>query len=189
VSTINYNPSIQEILVCNDSYCPKFTVNTTGVLSVALSASTSHPSEFYPSDGGPTTTGTIPSWFAQGDTLQIVGYGINLPYNFQFADEATGVGGVATSSYPSFGICINNTLVTVNNAGGTPVIRENVYISCNITVNWNYVANFVGTGPYWLTCALEAASISMLNVPSALNGLVFYARPFIDVIHNLPLVT
>lgn len=131
--------------------------------------------------------------FQGGDAVRIIGYGLNLPEKFALADivqnETEALSAVpAMSLQADFFTYEAATDITPDQ--GFPILRENVYhesdylllpnailpVGVPITANWQLEVSFM---EIW---------ISMLNVPSTYNGETFYVRPWVEIVHTLPLV-
>jgi hypothetical protein len=162
--------------------CPQFTVDTSGVPSVA----TTQPpvlGVFEP----PSNTSNY--YFAPAEFVEIIGYGLYLPYSFSLADEDTLTAG---TSVPGLILDYGGTKVSEqgqNSGSGLPIMQANAY---HDTLIQAYLAEStiedamsggIGVVSSNLFYAISF-SISMIGVPSSLNGQTFYARPFIEVYHT-----
>jgi len=162
--------------------CSQFTVDTSGVPSVA----TTQPPVlglFKP----PSNTSNYR--FAPTEFVEIVGYGLYLPWSFSLAEEDTLTAG---TSVP--GLILDYGGAKVSDQGqttgsGLPIMQANAYHDTSIQA---YLAGStfgaamsggigIVSGGFFYAISF---SISMIGVPSSLNGQTFYARPFIEVYHT-----
>jgi hypothetical protein len=201
---------IREILIDNSqaNTTPAFQVDTSAdyVFAYQLPGTTPFNASSFCSSGAAAST---TPYLNATDAVHIVGYGLYLPYNFSLADQALinfPAGGVPG---PNFAVpTLNIGALTFHSpynyqllpmANGLPIMKENTYYCCDIFVNAQILAqigysfSFISSmctsipntsGPGG-TC--NVAAISMLNVPSWLNTKILYARPFIDIIHSIPM--
>ena len=169
-------------MIMDDSNCPFFTVDTTGVPSVV----TTQPTVlgiFKP----PSNTSNY--YFAPAEFVEIIGYGLYLPYSFSLADEDTLTVG---TSVP--GLILNYGGTTLSDQGqntgsGLPIMQANAYHDTSIQAYVNEATmpdpmyGGIGAMSSGLFYALSF-SISMIGVPSSLHDQTFFARPFIEVYHT-----
>ena len=182
------NTPFRHIMIMEDNSCPLFTVDTTGVPSVvtAIAGESSQPPVlglFKP----PSNTSNY--YFAPAEFVEIIGYGLYLPYSFSLADEDTLTVG---TSVPGLILDYGGTKVSDQGqytGSGLPIMQANAYHDTSIQA---YLAGF--TIPVAMSGGIGVVSsdvfsaipfsISMIGVPSSLNGQTFYARPFIEVYHT-----
>ena len=181
------NPSdkIREIILGSGTDVPQFTVATSAQAVECTGL-----------DKWAVLGGAIIGYYNQfqgGDAVRIIGYGLNLPEKFALADIVQNNSG-ASSAVPAMSILANFVTYVVGTDitpdQGFPILRENVYhesdylllpnailpVGVPITINWRLEVSFTDI---W---------ISMLNVPSTYNGKTFYVRPWVEIVHTLPLV-
>jgi hypothetical protein len=181
------NPSdkIREIILGSGTDVPYFTVATA-----------SQAVECTGLDIWAILGGAIIGYYNQfqgGDAVRIIGYGLNLPEKFALADVLSNDSG-ASAAVPAMSILANFLMsggaTDITPDQGFPILRENVYhesdylllpnailpVGVPITSNWQLEVSFTDI---W---------ISMLNVPSTYNGKMFYIRPWVEIVHTLPLV-
>jgi hypothetical protein len=172
---------IREILLCNDVQTPSFTVppgNTPAQITLG------NYSVFYPANNVTNST------FQAGDSAIIRGYGLYLPENFAFAALETTQPNPGSLSVPYIEMATNyassRSIVIPHHFS---LLRQNVYHVSEFFLDYTYL-HYLGNAPYQIVAYIfPQIYISMLNVPDVLIGNKYYARAWIDVEHNLPLIT
>lgn len=181
-----------DILSPDLGHQPHFTPDTTaGVKTVDLSMPSITTAVLYNHYGF--------SKFSKGDNIILLSMGLWLPENFSlasFAPAATGLTGlnlgayfrVATSDTTYQNIATGNGSIYIplenyENPIGAYIDAQNFKTLAGVLDDFNLLAalavpNNTGT-----------ARISMLNVPTALNGIKQYCGLFVKVMHNLPLIS
>jgi hypothetical protein len=128
-------------------------------------------------------------YFAPAEFVEIIGYGLYLPYSFSLADENALTAG---TSVP--GLILNYRGIPLSDHGqytgsGLPIMQANAYHDTSIQAYVNDaispipMAGGIGWMSAGIFCSIDF-SISMIGVPSSLDHQVFYARPFIEVYHT-----
>ncbi len=175
-----------EIMQPRISDCPKFTVNNAVNFVPVTNMATEKV--FW--------SGASRSTFATGDNLIILSAGYFIPENFALwnmenlngVEEPTvqlrlrlkesggvywdingfGSGGVLPLPFPNYEISLGGFVDTVNLGLSDPTFTLTGYMNYDST-----------------TATPDRMQISMINVPAALNGVVFYIIPFVKVMHTL----
>ena len=176
------NTPFRHIMVMENADCSQFTVDTSGVSAVAATAP-SVMGYFKP----PSNTSNYR--FAPTEFVEIVGYGLYLPWSFSLAEEDTLTAG---TSVPGLILDYGGTKVSdqgQTTGSGLPIMQANAYHDTSIqaylagTPSQAAMSGGIGVVSMDFFYAISF-SISMIGVPSSLNGQTFYARPFIEVYHT-----
>jgi hypothetical protein len=178
---------IIDLLTVPYANCPKFTVDTTGPIKVLVTNAVA--SIFY-------TSGGINNYFQQADNFEVLSAGFAYPFSSQRHFEVNGLpplsivilakGKTTGYTYPFKNLGSNS---------GVNIPIENYDMSINIFMDVQNLpaqgGNLLNAEKFSIFGGLIAASeyVSMVGVPSALNGLVLPIVPFIKVKHNFPLTS
>jgi hypothetical protein len=176
-----------DVLTPPMSLCPTFTVNT-GVLSVVIPDAVNYVA-MMASNG-------ISNRFVNGDSFELLSAGYFIPERFVLYNK-TGAGGndvpcpvIAFQAY-KITSAIGVTLTQIGTGGRLKCPFPNYETAMGCFIN---SALSIGE-PFRIEIKFPFPSglgggqcqVSMVNVPAALNGVVFTVIPWIKILHNFPL--
>lgn len=183
-------PEIIDILTPQEPDCPGFVVNTaapTGAVPI-----------IQPIPGASVVyyAGAGASRFARGDNFTLLSAGYFIPERFVLHNYDTA--GTSSDSTPIWqlqglplgaGVPISLFNVGVNGAIRVPMPNYEFSFGVFVDVEAN---NFVQptfqlVAVFPLVSGLDNPQISMVDVPAALNGVIFRIIPFLKVLHNTTL--
>lgn len=181
-------PEIIDILMPNVDAAPTFTVNIA-VNSVDLVPNPAGTQVMY--------AGANVSKFVRGDSFIVLSAGYFVPEGFRiYGYEEAGllkwpVPILLLSGRPAGG----GIDITINSFGNNGQLRmpfPNYEISIGTFCdpeqnNLSPGATFELKEAFPVVSGIDSVQVSMINVPAALNGIVFKVIPWIKVLHNFPL--
>lgn len=130
-------------------------------------------------------------YFQPGDNLTLINAGYYIPESFITTEAVI----PADPVFPFIYFKVYDSTATLKGVlpglgdfGGIIMPFENYEGAYNI---FSEVRSLYSTGKYQIACAMtfNSTMISMINVPSDLDGKTFYIYPFIKVVHTLPMVS
>lgn len=177
---------IIDVMTPKISECSAFTVNTA-LTNVPIVKTV--PGSLITHYAGAGT-----SKFIRGDNFTILSVGVFVPERFVAYQYETGGGGGEISSPVLYlaglpdGAALPIALFNVGANGQIRIPFFNYEMSMGVFTdteenNFNAVT-FELQSQYPFTSGLDDPTISMIDVPAALNGITFSVVPFIKVLHN-----
>lgn len=178
---------ICEVLMNDHADCLRFDVDTSGVdfITAAGGASPSY-----------AMNGTGKNTFQKGDSFRLLSVGYILPESFTpYYNNAFALSGQLIAIQPR-GVITGNTYYNPSWPSGQQFIpMENfetvcdTFFSCRDSYNTVTPTLNLLSENFRLNLYLAYAPyISMLGVPATLAGKRFWIRPFVKIIHTIPLV-
>ena len=180
-------PEIIDILSCQVNAAPTFTVNNA-VNSVDLTPNPAGAQKMY--------VGGNLSKFARGDNFIIHSFGYFIPEGFRFYSYEDG--GVTHYPFPLLVIAALKSgggpsipVSSFGNLGAMRVPFPNYEFACGTFTDAERLgltdATFELQESFPYPTGSDTVQISMINVPAALNGIIFPVIPWIKVLHNVAL--
>lgn len=177
-------PEIIDVMTPLLSECPTITVNTA-VTNVPIVKTIPNLLTHY--------AGAGTSHFVRGDNFIILSVGIFIPERFvAFQYESAGAGDFSSPVIFLAGLPLGAGIpIALFNVGANGQIRIPFYnyelsmgVFTDTEANNFSAATFELQSQFPFTSGLDDPTISMVDVPAALNGVVFSVVPFIKVLHN-----
>lgn len=181
---------IIDVLTPEVDQCPTFTVDTTGPLSVDVIPNPAGTQVMY--------AGTGQSKFVRGDSFIVLSCGYFVPEGFRiYGYEAAGTMKLPFPllllSARTAGAGIDNPILSFGNLGLLRMPFPNYELSigtfCDPEANNLTGATFQLKEAFPYPSGIDSLQVSMVNVPAALNGIVFRLVPWFKVLHNFALTT
>jgi len=173
-----------DILMPKYSQCPYYTVNTGGVVSVASSVSSSIP--MYVSD-----VSALMGKFSEKDNIRLLTCGFYIPESYTMADTVkanTKLAGneLSLSVYKTGPVAVG-PLPGLGPRGVIGIPFANYEMALDIYCDMSSLVlgadNF-----FYIYCAIFANDLSMVGVPTALNGSTPRIIPFIKILHTRDII-